>query len=1162
MGKKKRGFLAWMLLVCIMLLSGCSMDRGNADQKQYVKLSDFNGATVGTLTGTTYEQLMAEDYPDTAWNYYDDLATMIAALKKGDVEALVLDSPVAEFAAAQYSDELSVFPGYVSSCDFSMILKKGGGLTEPVSEVIRELEADGTINALKNKWFCGDETVMRIDWSAYDLSNRGNGVLRFAFDPSTMPMVYIGDDGEPAGLEVELVLLVADRLDMGVEFINTKASSLMMYVEQGKADIGACCFVITEERLESVDFCESYYSGGIALLCREKSISGEASENAAAGSALDLDAADTVIAVESSTVTESTAREIYPDAQYIYVDSASDGFLAVSSGKADAYATDKITYESYMVSGGTGLSVYGGATIGEAGEVAVGISPKSGLDDAEGLINSFLEDMEADGILEDMRQRWLINNDYEMPEIEAPDDPDITITIGTTGLLEPYTFYEGTRLTGFDVELMNRFALWSNAALVVDTYDWSGIISACAAGKVDYVISNLMNTPERREAVGFSTPYSYVETVIVVADGKSEVADLGSGDVSVSEDAGFLSDLAASFEKTFIREDRYKLIVNGLLVTLEISVSAGIFGTLFGFLLCLCLRSRIRILSLFGKAFSRLMQGIPSLVVLMITYFVIFGSVKIDPVLVGIIAFSALFAVSVAGILNTGVGAVDQGQWEAAVSLGFGNAQTFGRIILPQAVRHVLPLYKGEFVSMMKLTSIVGYISIEDLTKAGDIIRSRTYEAFFPLIATAVIYFVMSSAITFAIGRMELVIDPKHRPRRYPKGTDADVLSAEPQMEQKAAAHADGAAAASIGEASELIRIEHLKKEYPNAKPLTDVNTSVCRGDVITIIGPSGTGKSTLMRCINRLEIPTDGKIFVFGEDTSDKKTDLRLLRRRMGMVFQSFNLFGHLTVLENVMLAPTVLKGASKQEAAENGMRLLRMVGMAEKALNYPDELSGGQKQRVAIARTLAMNPEIVLFDEPTSALDPTMVGEVLSVMKRLAADGLTMMIVTHEMQFARDVSTRIFYMDEGVIYEEGTPTEVFDAPKKDKTRAFVGRLKTLTLAVASPDYDFIGMSESIRQFGEKNLLRGKQTENMRRVFEELLAQNILVSGEPEYPVTAGIEYSEKKAELIMRFVWNGKGYNPMEEGDEISLMLVRAAVRAQAYEYADGVNRLTLKL
>lgn len=326
--------------------------------------------------------------------------------------------------------------------------------------------------------------------------------------------------------------------------------------------------------------------------------------------------------------------------------------------------------------------------------------------------------------------------------------------------MEPHSFYEGTELTGHNVELMRRFAQWCNAKLVVETYDWEGITPACVSGKVDYIISNLFETPEKREVMAFSIP-------ILLCGGRH-----GGRGPWENESPGFYR-LAQSFEKTFIRENRWRLIWDGLLVTLEITLLSGLAGTVLGFFLCLWLRCRNRKLAMVAKGLCHLMEGIPSLVVLMIIYFVVFASVKIAPVTVGMISFSLIFAVSVAGILNTGIETVDGGQREAAAALGFNRSRTFLRVIMPQAVRRVLPIYRGEFVAMLKLTSIVGYISIEDLTKAGDIIRSRTYEAFFPLIATAVIYFLISALAAFAIGRAELQLDGKRKPRSYPKGVEA-----------------------------------------------------------------------------------------------------------------------------------------------------------------------------------------------------------------------------------------------------------------------------------------------------------------------------------------------------------------------------------------------------
>ena len=239
-----------------------------------------------------------------------------------------------------------------------------------------------------------------------------------------------------------------------------------------------------------------------------------------------------------------------------------------------------------------------------------------------------------------------------------------------------------------------------------------------------------------------------------------------------------------------------------------------------------------------------------------------------------------------------------------------------------------------------------------------------------------------------------------------------------------------------------LISVSHLRKSFDGVAVLKDVNAEIGKGEVISIIGPSGTGKSTFLRCLNRLETPDGGSIVVDGVDVTSPKTDLAAVRRKMGMVFQNFNLFGNLTVIGNIMAAQCDLLKKTPAEAKAKAMELLDRVGLAEKADALPDELSGGQKQRVAIARALAMDPDVLLFDEPTSALDPTMVGEVLSVIRDLAKTGMTMLIVTHEMGFARDVSTRIFFMNDGVVYEEGAPDDIFNRPKKPKTVEFVGQV------------------------------------------------------------------------------------------------------------------------
>ena len=239
-----------------------------------------------------------------------------------------------------------------------------------------------------------------------------------------------------------------------------------------------------------------------------------------------------------------------------------------------------------------------------------------------------------------------------------------------------------------------------------------------------------------------------------------------------------------------------------------------------------------------------------------------------------------------------------------------------------------------------------------------------------------------------------------------------------------------------------ILEVKNLHKTYDKQEVLKGISTTVKKGDVIAIIGPSGCGKSTFLRSLNLLETPTDGQILFEGTDMTDKKVDINHVREKIGMVFQQFNLFPNMTIRQNIMLAPVKLKLMSQEEAARKADDLLARIGLADRAEAYPSQLSGGQKQRVAIIRSLAMNPDIILFDEPTSALDPEMVGEVLQLMKDLAQEGMTMVVVTHEMGFAREVANRVMFINEGVIAEEGTPQEIFGAPKSQRLQEFLSKV------------------------------------------------------------------------------------------------------------------------
>ena len=362
-----------------------------------------------------------------------------------------------------------------------------------------------------------------------------------------------------------------------------------------------------------------------------------------------------------------------------------------------------------------------------------------------------------------------------------------------------------------------------------------------------------------------------------------------------------------------------------------------------------------------------------------------------------------------------------------------------------------------------------------------------------------------------------------------------------------------------------MISVKNLSKRFGDHWVLKDINAEIRKGEVISIIGPSGTGKSTFLRCLNLLERPTGGSIVIDGVNILQKGTDEPKLRRKMGMVFQSFNLFAHLTVLDNLTLGPMKLLGKSRQEAEAKAIELLKSVGVAEKQHQFPDELSGGQKQRVAIARCLAMDPEIILFDEPTSALDPTMVSEVLAVIRRLAKEGMTMAIVTHEMDFAKNVSSRIFFMDEGIIYEEGKPGDIFENPQKEKTRIFIQRIRKLNEKIISQDFDLYKLNANIELFCARHTADKRTVSHILLVVEEVLGQMLLplFPGEPEIDLT--LEYSEKTGDFQLLFDYAGPQHNPflfLPDEDNLSLRLIEKLTKSSSYSAnADG-NHLAIVL
>ena len=758
-------------------------------------------------------------------------------------------------------------------------------------------------------------------------------------------------------------------------------------------------------------------------------------------------------------------------------------------------------------------------------------------------LNQYLAEIKANGQYDALRKKWEAQDrDGDVMGEYAFSGENGALRVATGGLWTPMTFYMGQTLTGEFIEIINGFCAAYGYTPRYETVAQTSELAGLAAGSYDILADSVTVSGERLDTICVTDPLMTDDYYLLV---RREPAM-----TSVPKASLFFRNIGASIRRTFITEDRYRILLSGLGVTVMLSLIAGVLGTLLGMVICYLRMRRNAYVRAFASLYIRIFRSLPVVVLLLVLNYIVLRNAGLSAFWICAITFSIEFSAYCSEIFRSGINAVPPGQARAATALGFGKLQTFRSVVLPQAIIHFLPPYSGQFIATVKMTAVAGYISVIDLTKASDIIRSRTYEAFFPLFFTSLVYFLLCTLLVSLLRILEKRTHPEQRPVKKEIAEVVNAFRPDAGIETEPPADAGR-------EKSEtpLIRLEHLKKSFGDVTPIKDVSCDIYKGDVVSIIGPSGTGKSTLLNLVNHLEKADGGRIIFDGQDTCEKGYDVNRMREQIGMVFQSFNLFAHLTVVENLMLAQTKLLKRSRKEACEKSMELLYRVGMADKALSLPDQLSGGQQQRAAIVRAVAMDPKIILFDEPTSALDPTMVGEVLGVIRKLAADGMTMMIVTHEMRFARDVSNRVFFIDEGIIYEEGTPKEIFDAPKRDKTRQFVNRLQVYETTIRKTTFNPIEQLNGIEQFALCHMISRRLVNEMLTVEEELCVQIILPVLGNDGEISLVFEYDDANGGSVnMKATYEGPDRNPLEVGDGISLALVRQACQDLNWQYDNG--------
>jgi polar amino acid transport system permease protein len=487
-------------------------------------------------------------------------------------------------------------------------------------------------------------------------------------------------------------------------------------------------------------------------------------------------------------------------------------------------------------------------------------------------------------------------------------------------------------------------------------------------------------------------------------------------------------------------------LLQGAIVSVEIAALAMVLGLALGLVLAVMRLSGRVALNSVALSYIWFVRGTPLLLQLVFLYDALpMVGITLDTFPTAVIGFALNEAAFSAEIMRGGILAINQNQMVAAASLGMGPLRTLRRIVLPQAMRVILPGLGNQAISMIKGTSVASVIFVNELTFRAEQIVGQNFKFFTVFAAAGLIYLFMTSLIALVGAALERRFDYTRErsvsttvpPRRRERQPLAELIA---DINRPHAA-AESAKPAIVG--------FNVQKSYGTRQVLRSVDIEVRRGEVIVLMGPSGSGKSTFLKLVNHLEELDWGEILVEGRHVGYERRSggLRPARHlakaradaRIGMVFQHFNLFDHFTALENVIEAPIHVYGEDPIEARARGLRLLEGVGLGEFASHLPHRLSGGQQQRVAIARALAISPRVMLFDEPTSALDPELVGEVLSVIRGLAGSGMTMLIVTHEVRFARDVADRVVFMDEGVVVEQGPPSDVLDRPRHERTRRFL---------------------------------------------------------------------------------------------------------------------------
>ncbi len=737
----KRLAAALLLFIFMLsLLAGCAADK--AANPPLASLGDLDGKRIGVYTGTIYDKWAVEHYPNATILRYNSPSDMIMAIKSGKIDAAI-NTATNSREIIKANPDIGILTEDVLEMPLGIGFSKDNPpLKDKFNTYLNAMKQDGSLDALYKKWFTGDiEKVVMPDYESFPEGE----TLILGVATGDLPNVgYV--NGQYVGFDIELIHNFAQQEHINLEIISMEFSSLVAALAAGKVDIITDGIAITEERQKQVDFSDPIMVTKSAVIALKVNIA-QAEKSTTDNFKLD-DLAHMKVGVLQGSVHDDYMREHYPGSDVLQYKSYPDLILAVKSGKVDAGFQVK---ESFLEVQKNDPSLIILADNVFKVPIAMGFNQENDL--LREQFNAFLKEIKANGVYDDMVKRWYQDQNYTMPHIDNPA-PNGQIRIGNVsdkGI--PFTAVIDNQLVGFDIEFDQRFAAFLGKEPVFIDMEFGNLIAAISTNKIDMITSTMMITEERKKQIDFSDPY-YELSVCVFGSNKA---------LAASDASSFTERMYQRFYSNMIIEDRYLLVIDGLKTTGIISIFSILLGTILGAIICWLRMSRNHVLQLIARIYISILRGIPVLVFLMIIYYVVFGSVNISAVLVAIVAFSMNFAAYVSEMFRMAIQSIDRGQSEAGIAGGFTKAQTFIYIVMPQAIRQVLPVYQGELISLVKMTSIVGYIAVQDLTKAGDIIRSRTFDAFFPLILTAILYFAISWLLIWLLDAVQKSSDPKRK---------------------------------------------------------------------------------------------------------------------------------------------------------------------------------------------------------------------------------------------------------------------------------------------------------------------------------------------------------------------------------------------------------------